>query len=189
MKFKNFLYKCLDKIKNNRVVIIISLFISVIIFSILGIWYTEEDKALYNLYLIMSELCFTGCVILFFRDADKIDKFTRSLFYFIIKLVISVFTISFWLLIFEGEKSDLYLYIPFAILIPIVLVFLLNGIKSIFRIGINIGNKFLKKKDIRGKEINFKSITSALITITGFLTALLSLIKLFEQFLKELFHF
>lgn len=165
---------------NFKVKLLISLFLSGIIFSVLGFY--KNDNSLNNFYLYATAFCFELWWSLLPIAEEKKDKIFKKTFIYFIMSIITAFTILFWIEIYFNDNHPIQDYIIATFALLAVIIFLLDVIETLFKAVIliinNIWSKIFKQNS-SPVIILIKNITAIIATLTAFITSLIGLIRIF----------
>lgn len=159
--------------------VIIALIFSCISFSSIGMHYNNNDL-LYYLYLISASLCFSVFMIILPVDKRIKDKIRIRLVLYPIMSIITLVELFVYSKIYFGDEIQLICHLLNVLLLIPVIIFFIDVLQCFFKFVSSIIN--LLVKETNSKFINIlKNITSIIITVTAFFTAIINFAKLFSE--------
>ena len=182
---KNILKKVCNRIKyiynkyKMRDKLVISLFLSAIIFSVIGTQYTNSN-ILYYVYLLPSAICLFLFLILLPVDKQIKNKIRIRLVIYPAMALITLLELVVYGKIYFGYEIPILLHIVSVLVLVPDIIFFIDVLECLFKFISSIINIIVKETN--SKFINIlKNITSIIITITTFCTAIISFAKLFSE--------
>ena len=173
----------LNKLKQNnfKIKFLITLFILVIILSVLGN-IKKNNNENNQFYVSATTICFTMWWTLLPISENKKDRiFRKSIIYFIMS-VITLYAIPFLLDTHFIATPTTWELVFATILLFLIIFFLIDVFETLFRVAVSALSKLWDKiLNPNSSPIStiIKNITAILVTITAFITSLIGLVKLF----------
>lgn len=189
--FKKSVQKMIQKIHqklsahNTRLKFIVTFFICGIIFSVIGIPLSNTNDELYDFCAFSATICIGLWFVFLPLDYNKKNKIVNTLLKYTFGFFFTIVALHFWILIYYGARFSFITYCFLGILLIISIYFLTHIFINLFNY---IQNQIIKKlfenfpafKSSSSVSLIIQKITSLLVVITAFITAIINLIKLFS---------
>lgn len=158
--------------------VIIALIFSCISFSSIGMHYNNNDL-LYYLYLISASLCFSVFMIILPVDKRIKDKIRIRLVLYPIMSIITLVELFVYSKIYFGDEIQLIFHLLNVLLLIPVIIFFIDVLQCFFKFVSYVVDYIFKENNSKFVNV-IKKITSFIVTITTFLTSIISLAKVFS---------
>ena len=175
--------------KDARIKVVISFFVSGILFAFLSIVLPKEMK-LMNVYNEMASICFALSLFIFYekQGAPGIEKLGVEMVQWVGGLICFLIPANVFVLSVEGKITKAWIMYGSCIFIVNFITFITFKISNLFSFlkyvtGI-IKNKLFTSKSNEKMKIG----TSYLISIVGFLTAMQSIVKIIYSAIMHIYH-
>ena len=175
--------------KDARIKVVISFFVSGILFAFLSIVLPKEMK-LMNVYNEMASICFALSLFIFYekQGAPGIEKLGVEMVQWVGGLICFLIPANVFVLSVEGKITKAWIMYGSCIFFVIFITFITFKISKFFSYlkyvtGI-IKNKLFTSKSNEKMKIG----TSYLISIVGFLTAMQSIVKIIYSAIMHIYH-
>lgn len=190
MKIAKVIFNKLTGNDNNaRIKVVISFFVSGILFAFLSIVLPKEMK-LTSVYNEMASSCFALSLFIFYgkQGAAGIEKLGIEMLQWVGGLICFVIPANVFLLSIEGKITKAWIMYGSCIFFIIFITFITFKISKLFSFLKYVTGIIKNKLFISKSNEKIKMGTSYLISIVGFLTAMQSIVKIIYSAIVHIYH-
>jgi hypothetical protein len=168
--------------KDARIKVVISFFVSGILFAFLSIVLPKEMK-LMNVYNEMASICFALSLFIFYekQGAPGIEKLGVEMVQWVGGLICFLIPANVFVLSVEGKITKAWIMYGSCIFFVIFITFITFKISKLFSFLKYVTGIIKNKLFISKSNEKIKMGTSYLISIVGFLTAMQSIMKIIHN--------